>query len=95
MHFDYVKIIKIGAQFTAAKQSRNIFSARIFSYWFHSDHNLYCKHKREDRAAKFSNNGQIDFARVRRDRAHEGGHGRVAGVENQLQAIASLADIYS
>lgn len=70
-----------------------IFSARILI--FHSNHNLYCKHKREDRGAKFSNNSQIDFARVRRDRAHEGGHGRVARVENQLQAIASLVDIYS
>lgn len=32
-------------------------------------------------AAKFSNNNQIDFARVRRERAREGGHGDGGGGE--------------
>jgi len=46
--------------------------------------------------SKFSNNSQIDLARVRRKRARTRAvTGRAAGVENQLQAIASLAGIYS
>lgn len=58
-------------------------------------HTVNMKGKTE--RAKFSNkNSQIDFARVQRERAHEGWSWRVlAKAENQLQAIPSLAGIYS